>query len=134
MNMKLIKKKSFNLTRKKQLLFLIIILFLLNFILKIFRIDSIPPGATYDEIVYVAESQMILKHGTDASGQWRPWSLSPSKELYSELTSTTLIPGFLVFPNNPVLASKIIPVIMGSAVPVFLALDRKSTRLNSSHT
>jgi hypothetical protein len=115
--------KKFNLIRsKKNLLFLLFLIFLSNFLLKIFRISSIPPGMTYDELVYVAESQVILKHGTDVSGEWRPWHFSPSKPLYSELTSTTLVPGFLLFPNNPMLASKIIPVLMGSMIPVFLAL------------
>lgn len=107
---------------KKNFLIFLFLIFLLNFALKIFKISSIPPGLTYDELVYVAESQVILEHGTDVSGDWRPWHLSPSKPLYSELTSTTLIPGFLLFPNNPFLASKIVPVLMGSAIPVLLAL------------
>ncbi len=107
---------------KKNLLILLFLIFLANFALKIFKISSIPPGLTYDELVYVAESQVIFKHGTDVSGNWRPWYFSPSKPLYSELTSTTLIPGFLLFPDNSVLASKIVPVLMGSAIPIFLAL------------
>jgi hypothetical protein len=49
-------------------------------------------------MVYIAESQIILKYGTDASGQWRPWHLLPSKKMYAELTSTSLIPGFFNFP------------------------------------
>lgn len=117
------KGKFFKKTCKKnRLLFFLIIIFLFNFVFKIFKIESIPPGSTYDEMVYVTESQIILKYGTDASGQWRPWSLSPSTESFSELTSTTLIPGFVIFPNNPILASKIIPVLMGSLLPIFLAL------------
>ncbi len=122
MDRKQIKVLKPAIKQKKVLFFLLIALFLLNFVLKIFKIESIPPGATYDEIVYAAESQIILRYGTDASGRWQPWSLSPSKELYSELTSTTLIPGFLIFSNQPVLASKIIPVLMGSMIPILLAL------------
>lgn len=116
------KKGNFSKQNKKSLFFILVLIFLINFSLKIFKIDSIPPGATYDEIVYVAESQIILKYGSDAGGQWRPWHLLPSKKLYSELTSTSLIPGFLIFPNNQILASKFVPIIMGSAIPVLLAL------------
>ncbi|NLG06106.1 MAG: hypothetical protein GX559_00185 [Candidatus Pacebacteria bacterium] len=113
---------SKNKPQKNSLVLLLIIIFLINFACKIFKINSIPPGATYDEMVYVAEAQIILKYGTDVSGEWRPWQLLPSKTLYSELTSSTLIPGFLIFPNNLVLASKFVPVIMGSAIPLLLAL------------
>lgn len=113
-----LKKNSIN----KQLLIFLSLIFLINFVLKISKISSIPPGATYDEMVYITESQIILKYGTDASGQWQPWQLSPAQALYSELTSTTLIPGFLLFSNNQILASKIIPVLMGSMIPILLAL------------
>ena len=44
---------------KRQLLLFLFLIFLINFILKISKISSIPPGATYDEMVYVAESQII---------------------------------------------------------------------------
>ncbi len=116
------QKNSLKKSQKKSIFLLLVLIFLINFACKTFKINSIPPGATYDEMVYVAEAQIILKHGTDASGEWRPWQLLPSKTLYSELTSSTLIPGFLIFPNNPVLASKFVPVIMGSAIPILLAL------------
>jgi hypothetical protein len=117
-----LKNNLFNFIQKNKVLFFFLIIFLINFSLKIYKINSIPPGATYDEMVYVTESQMILEHGTDLSGQWRPSSLSPSNESYSELTSTTLLPGLLIFPNNPIVASKIVPILMGSLIPIFLAL------------
>lgn len=119
-------RKTIQFSKKKpqtnSLILLLVLIFLINFACKIFKINSIPPGATYDEMVYVAEAQIILKYGTDVSGEWRPWQLLPSKTLYSELTSSALIPGFLIFPNNPVLASKLVPTIMGSAIPILLAL------------
>jgi hypothetical protein len=101
-------------TSRRRMVVLLVVSFLINLVLKSAFIQSIPPGATYDEIVYVAEAQSILHYGTDLKGVWTPWRLEPSDPSYSELTSTTLIPGFLLFPSNPVLASKFMPVVLGS--------------------
>lgn len=106
----------------KSVLLLVVLIIALNLLLKWLRIESTPPGTTYDEIIYASEAQVILKYGTDLSGNWRPWHLAPSDGMYSELTSTTLIPGFIVFPNNPILASKLVPVILGSLIPALLGL------------
>ncbi len=102
--------------------YLIIGFLCLNLLLKFFAIGSTPPGATYDEIIYAAEAQSIVAYGTDLTGNWRPWHLEPSDAFYTELTSTMLVPGFILFPNNPVLASKFIPLLLGSLLPVLLAL------------
>jgi len=104
------------------LIYLGIGFFLLNLFLKLINIQSTPPAATYDEIIYVAEAQSIVKYGTDLTGTWHPWDLEPSDSYYTELTSTVLIPGFLLFPNNPILASKFIPLLLGSLLPVLLGL------------
>lgn len=96
--------------------------FLLNLFLKLLNIQSTPPAATYDEIIYIAEAQSIVKYGTDLTGTWRPWDLEPSNSYYTELTSTVLTPGFILFPNNPILASKFIPILLGSLLPILLAL------------
>ncbi len=108
--------------REHKLLTLVLIIFLVNLTLKWYKIDSIPAGATYDEIIYAAEAQHILEYGTNLAGNWRPWYFAPSDGMYTELTSTTLVPGLLLFPNQPVLAHKIVPVILGSLVPVLMAL------------
>jgi hypothetical protein len=96
--------------------------FFLNLFLKLINIQSTPPAATYDEIIYVAEAQSIIKYGTDLTGTWRPWNLKPSDSYYTELTSTVLIPGLILFPKNPILASKFIPLLIGSLLPILLAL------------
>jgi hypothetical protein len=115
--------KILDLIYKHRIILIILTLgFLFNFLVKWQNIDSIPPGATYDEIIYIAESQNILKYGTDLSGEWRPWHFEPSDGMYTELTSTVLIPGFIIFPNNPILASKLMPVLLGSLIPLFIAL------------
>lgn len=99
-----------------------VIILLINVILKSIFIQSIPPSQTYDEIIYASEAQSIVQYGTDLTGTWRPWYLAPSDSYYTELTSTLLTPGFLLFPNNPILASKVVPIVLGSLIPLFLAL------------
>lgn len=96
--------------------------FFANFALKVFLIDSIPPAPTYDELIYIAEAQAIVKYGTDLTGNWRPWHLEPSDSYYTELTSTVLTPGFILFPNNPILAAKFVPLLLGSFLPISLGL------------
>lgn len=107
---------------KIPLIYLGLGVFLLNLFIKLVNIQSTPPAATYDEIIYVAEAQSIVKYGTDLTGTWHPWDLEPSDSYYTELTSTVLTPGFVLFPNNPILASKFIPLLLGSLLPVLLGL------------
>ena len=101
---------------------LAVLFLLINLFLKTILIHSTPPGATYDEIIYVGEAQSIVAYGTDLAGNWRPWHLEPSDSYYTELTSTVLVPGFILFPNDPILAGKFVPIILGSLLPILLAL------------
>lgn len=96
--------------------------FIFNLFFKFIFIQSTPPSQTYDEIIYVAEAQAIVKYGTDLTGNWRPWNLEPSDSYYTELTSTVLTPGFILFPNNPILAGKFVPILLGSMLPILLGL------------
>ncbi len=106
----------------KQIIYISLIIFFTNFLVKWYKIDSIPAAHTYDEIIYVSEAQALLKFGTNLAQTWKPTDLEPADGMYTELTSTVLTPGFLLFPNNPVYASKIVPVFFGSLIPVLIAL------------
>jgi len=107
---------------KLRMKYWIIIFLFINLVIKTIGIQSIPSASTYDEVIYSSEAQSIVKYGTDLKGDWRPWDLEPSDSYYTELTSTVIAPGFLIFPNNPVLASKFIPIILGSMLPILLGL------------
>lgn len=111
-----------NLSPIKKLLFLSTLIFLINFVIKWYKINSIPAGHTFDEIIYVSEAQSLLRFGTNLSQTWKPTDLEPADGMYSELTSSVLAPAFLIFPSKPIIASKIIPVIFGSLIPVLIAL------------
>ena len=108
--------------KAQPIVFICLLFFIFNLSVKSFQILSVPPGQVYDEIIYVAEAQAILKYGTDLTGNWHPWQLEPSDSYYTELTSTVLLPGFFIFPNHPLLASKTVPLLAGSLLPVLLAL------------
>lgn len=108
--------------KKLELKQLVLGFFIINLILKIVFIKSTPPSATYDEIIYIGEAQSIVKYGTDLAGGWRPWHLEPSDSYYTELTSTVLVPGFILFPNDPILAAKLVPILLGSLLPIMLGL------------
>jgi hypothetical protein len=99
-----------------------LVLFFGNLCLKSIQIASAPPLLTNDETYYATEAQAILTNGTDITGRWHPWQLAPANPIYSELTGLTLLPGFLVFPQSTQLAMKVIPVLMGSLLPVLLGL------------
>jgi len=105
-----------------KILLLSSLFFLINFVIKWYKINSIPAGHTYDEIIYVSEAQSLLRFGTNLAQTWKPTDLEPADGMYSELTSSVLAPAFLLFPNKPIIASKIIPVIFGSLIPVLVAL------------
>lgn len=112
----------FSQNRSKKLVLFAVGFFLLNLILKLINIHTTPPGFAYDEIVYITEARSILAYGTDITGTWNPIDLAPSDGMYTELTSSVLVPGFILFPNDVILASKIVPIVLGSLLPVLLAL------------
>jgi hypothetical protein len=105
-----------------RLRYLAVLLFALNLCLTFTNYSSLPAGQTYDEIIYLSEARSLVKYGTDLSGQWRPWFLAPSDGWYAELTSATWVPGFILFPHNPALAVRFTSGLMGSALPVLVAL------------
>lgn len=105
-----------------RLRFAVIAVLLLNFFLTFYHSRSTPPAQTYDEIIYASEARALARFGTDLSGQWRPWFFSPSDGWYAELTSTTWVPGFLLFPGSPIFASRFVSGILGSLLPVILGL------------
>lgn len=108
--------------KNKQILKIIFIFIFINFFSKLALIESIPAAITYDELYYATQAQSIKTSLSDSTGLWRPWHLAPANKLYSELTGLTIIPGFFLFPNNPVLAIKLMSVITGTILVITLGL------------
>ncbi|PWU22488.1 hypothetical protein C5B42_05735, partial [Candidatus Cerribacteria bacterium 'Amazon FNV 2010 28 9'] len=114
--------RSILVPKLKTLLVLSILIFLCNLVLKSVFIASIPPILTNDEAYYATEAQAIIASGSDVSGTWHPWQLAPANPLYSELTGTLYIPGFLLFPHHTQIAMKVVPILFGSLLPIVLGL------------
>jgi hypothetical protein len=109
-------RKGFSLT------LIAVITIAVNLLIGVYAIDSIPPGHTYDEIIYLGEAQSLLNYGSNLDGDWHPLMLQPADGYYAELTSSMLVPGFILFPDNPILASKFSSILLGAFVPILLAL------------
>lgn len=107
---------------KKFLLASSLAFFLLNLLLKFVFITSIPPILTNDELYYATEAKALIATGSDVFGQWRPWHFAPANPIYAELTGTTTALGFLLFPHSVLLATKFIPAVLGSILPILLGL------------
>lgn len=108
--------------RFSSILVLSILIFFINLLLKSIFLGSVPPVLTNDETYYATEAQAILANGTDVTGTWRPWNLVPAHPLYSELTGLTYSLGFVLFPHDTQIATKVVPVLFGSLLPVLLGL------------
>lgn len=107
-------------SRKQIFILIVVLIFTLG--IRLINIRSNPPGQTYDEIIYLSEAKAIAKFGSDLTGRWHPWQLAPADGWYSELTSTTWVPAFLLFGNDPLVASRITSVLMGSLLPLIIGL------------
>ncbi len=105
-----------------RLRYLCLFVFLINVCLKSVFITSIPSIVTHDEMYYATEARSVVTSGSDVTGTWRPWQLAPANPIYAELTGSTLVPGFWLFPHEPLLALKFIPILLGSLIPISLGL------------
>lgn len=97
------------------------IFFAINIISKSLLIDTIPTIITHDEMYYATEAKALVTTGSDVTGTWKPWSLSPANPIYAELTGVLQSVGFFLFPNNPLVALRFMPILLGSTIPLSLA-------------
>ncbi|MEO8581361.1 MAG: glucosyltransferase domain-containing protein [Patescibacteria group bacterium] len=79
------------------------------------------PVVSHDEIYYLAEAKTIALDGLDLTGQVSPLSLQAANPLYAELPGLMMVPGALLFPNNPLLAGRFTHAVLGSAFALVLA-------------
>jgi hypothetical protein len=106
-----------------RIFFLILIgIFVFNLLIRVFRIEQTPFSLTWDEVHYITEAKSLTVWGADLTGTWKPTQLRPSNPTYDELTSLAIAPGFLLFPIQPLLAGKFMSILMGSLLPLVLAL------------
>lgn len=98
-----------------------ILLFITFFALRLYKIESLSPVISHDEVYYVTEARSLAVSGSDTSGQWKPWSLLPANSLFAELPGVIMTPAALLFPGSPFLAARFTHALFGSLIPLILA-------------
>lgn len=96
-------------------------LFLFSFAIRVYKIDSLSPVITHDEVYYVAESKTISLDGQDLTGTQTPLALKPANPLFAELPGAVMSVGHWMFPQSPFIAARITHVFLGSLLSVVLA-------------
>lgn len=99
-----------------------VVVFVVGLASHLFLITTIPGPIVFDESYYATQSQAIIANGSDLYGQWRPWHLTAANPIYSELTGLVQALGFLLIPNSPVLAMKILPAVLGTLLPILAGI------------
>lgn len=88
---------------------------------RIFRLQELPLIRQYDELVYVLQAQAAILTGTGLDGVWTPLSLQPVMPMYSELTTTVLMPWLAL--GLPVKIASFLPFMLISlGSPILIAL------------
>lgn len=113
--------KAFLHQRDKLFILCCFFLFLVGIFLHFYKLESLSPVVSHDEIYYLAEAKTIALDGHDLTGQVSPLSLQAANPLYAELPGTVMMMGNWFFPNNPVVAGRFIHAILGSAFAIVLA-------------
>jgi len=107
-------------TSKQILIFSLI--FLITFVIRLWKINSIPSVISHDEIFYPTQAKTLAMSGRGLTGDWRPRSLTSEVELYAELPGVIMTPAALIFQNNPLMASKITHLLAASGLVLVLSL------------
>jgi hypothetical protein len=100
---------------------LYIFLFLVGVSAHLYKVTSIAPAISHDEVYYYVEAKSIGLSGKDPSGEVSPWQLKAANPLFAELPGTIMAPAAMLFPNQPVLAGRFTHVIIGALFAIVLA-------------
>lgn len=96
-------------------------IFLLAVFFRFYLLHSLPAYLVRDELFYQVEAQSILQTGQNVLGNWSPWSLTSSDQIYSELSSTILVPAQLLTFLPVLLQAKITHALIGVVLVFIIA-------------
>lgn len=97
------------------------LVFSLAIFTRFYRLESLPLGRQYDELVYILNAQAAILCGSNLNNDWQPWSFKPVMPMYSELTTTMLMPWLSL--HLPLKIASFLPFILISLLsPLLLAL------------
>ncbi len=97
------------------------LLFLLGLWTRVYKITSLPVARQYDELVYVLNAQAAVLSGTNLNDDWTLWSFQPVMPMYSELTTTMLMPWLQL--GLPIKIASFLPfIVMSLLSPILIGL------------
>lgn len=103
---------------KTKVLFLVILFF--GVISRFAYLEQIPTFISQDELGYIVNAKAVSVSGTDVTGTWNPWSLTPVTPWLAELPTQLMVPFFLL-PIPTTVAARLPFVILSLIVPFALA-------------
>lgn len=83
-------------------------------------IDRIPSGISHDELDYFLGGKFIAFTGSDMTGNWKWWQLTPMQTgtLTAELTALFYVPAGLLL-GSSLFAAKVMPAFFGTLIALF---------------
>ncbi len=118
LNKKMLVKKLLSLKNRWTLFWCLLVLFAI--LGRVYKIESLPPVVSHDEVFYLNQARSVSLTGSDQSGEWRPWSLTVAHPLFAELPGVLMSLGFLVTAVWP-LSAKLVSIMAGVLMIVVLS-------------
>lgn len=83
---------------------------------RFYLLSDIPTSLAHDEMIYAINAQSVAQSGTDITGTWDPFSLTPMNPMFAELPTIFQAP-FFKLPIEPVIAARLPFVLMSLVLP-----------------
>lgn len=99
---------------------LLVLILLLGIFTRLWHLEQIPTFISQDELGYVINAKSLAASGTDITGTWNPWNLTPVTPWLAELPTQLMAPFFLL-PLPVTVAARLPFVILSLIVPFALA-------------
>ncbi len=96
---------------------LLLFIFVAALFIRLWQINAVPAGITHDELDYYLGGKFLGLTGSDFTGTWKWWTLSPMNHetITAELTPLFFVPAALLFPNS-LFAAKLVPALFSAAI------------------
>jgi len=101
-------------------LVLIAVIIIAALLTRFWRLSEVPTSLAHDEMIYAISAQSVALSGTDLTGTWKPWSLTPVHANFAELPTVLMAPFFLL-PLDSIVAAKLPFILMSLLLPFVLA-------------
>jgi hypothetical protein len=100
---------------------LLVGILLLALVVRLWQIGSVPAGITHDELDYYLGGKFLGLTGSDFTGTWKWWTLSPMNQdaITAELTPVFFVPAATLFPSS-LLTAKLTTMLFGSGMVLLM--------------